>query len=480
MRWAPDGHDPLTTTATAGWTVLRREESPSAEMFAVSWVVDDAPADRPVTFVFNGGPGASAAYLHVGAIGPRRVALPDDGALPRMPIHLVDNDASWLPHTDLVFIDPVGTGFSRMIPPDSPTGTASAGSGDSKAGADYWSYERDLAAMQEFIGRWLSANDRWSAPVFIAGESYGGYRVGRLVRSLQQDEGVGLVGGMLISPALELSRLTRNDYATDPFVDTVPTMAAGAWHHGRMRGPEADADIDQVLAAATDFATSDYAIFLIQGAAMAPDRRREVMHRLADLTGLDRDLVEQLDGRVGIDRWAREILRDQALVAGIYDVTQTVVDPFPDRTNFEGADPTLAGATPAFTMAINLLLRSEIGLKTDRRYIVLSMEVNEGWQTDQKHAFEPPPGAVDDLRHGLTLNPHLEVMIVHGRHDLVTPLQSSQRLVNLMRSAESTATRVTLKHYDGGHMFYALADSRRAFTDDIATFYRRCLHPGTA
>lgn len=474
MQWAPDGHDPLAMTASAGWTVLRRDESPSAEVFAVSYVVEDAADDRPVTFVFNGGPGASSAYLHVGAVGPRRVVLPDDGSLPRMPISMADNEASWLPHSDLVFIDPVGTGFSRRIPDDKDD--KQAGSGDAESGKSYWTYEQDLAAMREFIGRWLSGNGRWAAPVFIAGESYGGYRVGRLARSLQQDEGVGLVGAVLISPAIEITPLTFTDYAADPFVDTVPTMAAGALHHGRSRVVDGDADVDEVMAAAAEFATGEYATFLVRGDAMEESRRDEVLARLGDFIGLSPDTVERLRGRVGIERWVREILRDEGLVAGLYDVTQTVVDPFPDRTDFEGGDPTLAGATPAFTMAVNHVLRSEIGLGTERRYDVLSMKVNTKWRADEeRHALENPPGATDDLRNGLTLNPHLQVLIVHGRHDLVTPLQASRRLVDLMRLHPDVAERVDLRAYDGGHMFYSVAASRDAFAADIADFYRRCL-----
>ncbi|BDZ63478.1 S10 family peptidase [Agromyces mangrovi Wang et al. 2018] len=467
MTWAPEGHEPISLTATADWTVLRRKESPAAEVFAVSYLADDAPAERPVTFVFNGGPGASSAYLHVGSIGPRRVVLPDDGSTARMPVRLVDNDASWIPDTDLVFIDPVGTGFSRAIPPESD------------AGADaptYWSYDRDLSAMREFISRWLSRHRRWSAPVFLAGESYGGYRVGRLAWSLPTDEGVGLAGAVLISPALEITPLTFTDYATDPYVDTVPTMAAGAFHHGRCRAPEAADGAEAVAAAAMAFATTDYAMFLVRGAAVPAEERAVVLSRLADLVGLAPAVVEQLHGRIGIDRWTREILRDRGEVAGLYDVTQTVVDPFPDRVSFEGGEHTLAGSTAAFTMAVNHLLRAEIGVETDRQYAVLSEEVNTKWTTDDgHHALQAPPGSVDDLRRGLTLNPHLQALIVHGRHDLVTPLDSSRRIVDLMRLAPATGDRVHVRAYDGGHMFYTLSDSRAAFTADVREFFAACL-----
>lgn len=479
--WAPDGQESLSVTATAGWTVLRREESPAAEVFSVAWVVDDAPADRPVTFVFNGGPGASAAYLHVGAIGPRRVDLPADGSLPRMPVRLVDNDASWLPQTDLVFVDPVGTGFSRRIPAsddkddkDDKDDTTSTTTSDGDRG--YYEFAADLAAMREFIGRWLSANGRWSAPVVIAGESYGGYRVGRLARSLQEDEGVGLAGAILISPALELGPLTATDYSMESFIDTLPSMAAGALHHGRCRAAGEGASVDEVVVAAAQFATGDYATFLARGAAMDADARDDVLGRLADLVGLDRDVVDRVDGRVTIVTWVRELLRDERKVVGLYDATQVTTDPFPDREPFAGADPTLAGITPAFTMGVNQVLRGEIGLESERRYELLSLDVNEAWKVDEDvHALEMPPGATDDLRYGLSLNPHLRVLIVHGRHDLVTPSHTSVRLRDLMRLDPATGERVDLRTYDGGHMFYALADSRAAFAADARDFLATCL-----
>lgn len=478
MTWAPEGHGSISLTATAGWTVLRREESPAAEVFAVAYTAEDTTAERPVTFVFNGGPGASAAFLHVGAIGPRRVAFPPDGSLPAMPIRLVDNEASWLPLSDLVFVDPVGTGFSRRIPGDKggENEPGKAGSGVKGDAEQYYGFAGDLAAMREFIGRWLSANGRWGAPVFLAGESYGGFRVGKLARSLQEDEGVGLAGAILISPALELTPLTATDYAIETFIDTLPTMAAGALFHGRCRAAAEGMAVDDLMAQAADFATGEYVTFLTRGAAMAEDERQAVVTRLADFTGLDVDVVGRVEGRVMITTYVRELLRDQRQVLGLYDATQVTEDPFPDREPFEGGDPTLKGDTPAFTMAVNQLLRGEIGVRTERRYEVLSMDVNKVWKADDDaHALQTPPGATDDLRYGMALNPHMRTLIVHGRHDLVTPFQTSKRLKDLMRLTESAAARLDLRRYDGGHMFYSLADSRAAFTADVTEFFGACL-----
>src|SRR5712692_10251603 len=195
------GATPIDYTATAKWLVLRKKEKPSAEIFSVSYVAAGGDADRPVTFVFNGGPGASSAYLHLGAVGPQRVAFPPDGTLPQVPPRLVQNDESWLAFSDLVFVDPVGTGFSRVIEEEPKDGAADdKKKADAKDPKEYFGYKRDLESLCEFMGRWLSENNRWGSPVFIAGESYGGYRVGRMVRMLQESAGIGLNGAELISP----------------------------------------------------------------------------------------------------------------------------------------------------------------------------------------------------------------------------------------------------------------------------------------
>jgi carboxypeptidase C (cathepsin A) len=458
--------------ASAKWIVLRRKEKPAAEIFSVSYLAD-RDADRPVTFVFNGGPGASSAYLHMGAVGPLRVAFPADGTLPRLPPRLVSNEESWLAFTDLVFVDPVGTGFSRVIEDDSKDGEdrkkqEHGGDGDAR---EYFGYKRDLESLCEFMGRWLSGQGRWGSPVFIAGESYGGYRVGRLARMLQETAGIGLSGAVLISPALEFASVSPTDYDVLGWVDLVPTMAIAAVHHQRSRAFAASTPPADVLQEAERFATGDYATLLTRGASMPAVERDRILGRLADLIGLPADMVARAEGRITIGMFTRELLRDERKVLGLYDATITTTDPFPDREAFAGPDPTLAGIGPVYTTAINRQLRSEIGVETDREYVVLSHEVNELWRNDApQHFFTPPVGATDDFRYGMSLNPHMKAFITHGRYDLVTPYYASDRLRNLMRLDSGMASRLTVRHFDGGHMFYAWEESRREFTAAIAAF----------
>jgi carboxypeptidase C (cathepsin A) len=456
-------------TATGAWIVLRKKEKPAAEIFYGSYVAQGGD-DRPVTFVFNGGPGAASAYLHMGVVGPSRVVFPADGSLPRMPPRLGPNEESWLAFTDLVFVDPVGTGFSRVIDRASEQQTKREKDDDGNAG-EYFGYKRDLESLCEFMGRWLSAHGRWGSPVFIAGESYGGYRVGRLVRMLQESAGIGLSGAVLISPALEFGSLSPTDYDVLGWIDRLPTMALAAVHHGRSRAFTTGTPAERVLQDAEQFATGDYAAFLTRGASMPASERDRILERVADLIGLLAETVARADGRITVERFTRELLRDQRKVLGKYDATITATDPFPDREPYAGPDPTLAGVGPAYTMAINRQLRSEIGVQTDREYIVLSYEVHDSWRNDApEHFVVPPVGATDDFRYGMSLNPHMKAFIAHGRYDLVTPYYASERLRNLMRLDPETAGRLTIRQLGGGHMFYAWEASRRDFTAAIAAF----------
>ncbi|MFF2852561.1 S10 family peptidase [Streptomyces sp. NPDC058001] len=466
----------ITYTATAEWFVLRKKEKPTAEVFSVAYIAQDAGPERPVTFVFNGGPGAGSAYLHLGVVGPQRVLFPADGSIPKLPPQLEHNEDSWLAFTDIVLIDPVGTGFSRVIEPDD----AKNGADKPKDGPDhdphqYFGTVRDLEAMCEFISGWLSKNRRWGAPLFVAGESYGGYRAGRLTRMLQEQPGVGLNGVILISPALEPAFLATGmgwgDYAVEPWIDLLPTMAATAAHHGRSRAFKAEGPLEDVLRAAEEFATGDYASFLTRGVAMPAEDRDRVINRYADLTGLDPRFVRRAEGRVNVHRFKKELLRDESKVVGAYDGTILAPDPFPDRDPYEGADPTLTAMYSVYTAAINKHLRSEIGLETHREYKLLSTDVIMNWKNDEAPFYlQGCPGAVDDFRYGMAMSPHTRAFITHGWYDLMTPYYTSDRMRNLMRLDESVANRLTVRHFGGGHMFYAWQESRHAFSAAIAAF----------
>jgi carboxypeptidase C (cathepsin A) len=466
----------LSYRAAAEWIVLRKDDKPKAEMFCTAYTVEDG-ADRPVTFVFNGGPGASSVYLHLGALGPKRIDL-DEGGLPHPSRHqLKNNEATWLEFTDLVFVDPVGTGLSRMIEDKKPKDPkkAEAGSADDKpAPSEYWRMKRDLEAIGEFTRTWLSRHHRWESPVFIAGESYGGYRVGRLAKILQKDYGVGLAGAVIISPALDFGLLDGTDYNVLPWVDAVPSMAAAALSHGRARAASEGEDPLAYALRAREFAYGPLLTVLANGSLLDARKRVQVLRKLADFIGLPRETVERKGGRIDATFFVKNLLRDEGRHLGLYDASIAVTDPFPDRDELDAPDPTLHILERAFASAINTQLRKHIGLKTDREYELLSMNVNSAWKNDeQQHVLQSQFNAVDDLRYGMSLNPHMGVFLTHGYYDLVTAFSSSDRIVALMKLTDEQQDNLTVRHYPGGHMFYTVAGSRMGLCRDMKAFYQR-------
>ena len=460
--------------AEAEWIVLRKDDKPKAEMFSTAYTVGNDPS-RPVTFVFNGGPGASSVYLHFGAMGPKCVDLDDKGMPLPSPHKLADNAHTWLQFTDLVFVDPIGTGLSRMIDEEKPKddkGAAPAGEGK-KQPSEYWRIKRDLESIGEFTRSWLSTHHRWESPVFIAGESYGGYRVGKLAKLLQKDFGVGLAGAVIISPALDFSLLDGSNYNALPWVDLVPTMAASAYSHGVARKvKEGESLVDYALRA-RDFAYSQLLPVLAVGELTPAAKRQQTFNAMADFIGLPRSTVQRKGGRIDIVYFVKNLLREQGKFLGLYDASVAVTDPFKGKDELDAPDPTLHILERVFAAAINTHLRRDIGLKTERDYELLSMEVNTAWKNDeQQHALQSQFGAVDDLRFGMSLNEHMGVYITHGYFDLVTAFASSDRLVALMELTEEQKKHLTIKHYPGGHMFYTWPESRKQFSSDMAAFYR--------
>ncbi|SRR5579883_898156 len=467
-------------TALAEWQTLFEEEKPIAEMFCVAYLaeVEDA-SSRPITFVFNGGPGAASAYLHMGALGPKRIYFGANGTLPKPPVRVVDNLESWLSFTDLVFIDPIGTGFSRSLPQNKDaqdkqsSEKANPKEADKPKETEFWEVERDLKALGEFIQRFLSHKKRWLSPIFIAGESYGGFRVARLARRLQQEFGVGLSGAILISPALEFSLLGGSDYNITAWVTLIPSLAAAAAYHGRAQWAGKAGDLQAHIDAAEQFARKTLIPLLAMGDTMTPDERQTAYQQMAGLIGLPVTLIERQAGRISIDVFARELLRDQQRIVGLYDASITAIDPFPDRVTYEGIDPTLDGLDRLFTGAINSHLRDTLGVETDLSYHLLNLETFKAWKFELKGELKQGfLGAVDDLRVGMTLNPHMQVYITHGLFDLVTPYFASNHLADLMKLNPEIRPNLTLKHFPGGHMFYTWDESRSSWLAQMKAFYQ--------
>ena len=459
--------------AEADWIVLQKEDKPKAEMFYVRYfLTEESDKPRPVTFIFNGGPGASSAYLHMGAVGPKRMDFTEEGLPMAPPYNLKDNNESWLSFSDLVFIDPIGTGFSRMIQEKDDKENK-----DSAKEVEYWQLKRDLESLGEFMQKFLSVNQRWESPVFLAGESYGGFRVGKLVKMAQKDYGIGLAGAVLISPAMEFTLLNNSDYDALPWIDTFPTMAEAAAIHGKSRKLHKEESTEDYRKRAQDFAIKELLPVLAAGDMYPESSRIKILNSAADFIGLPRSIIKGKNGRVAIDFFVKNLLREEKKQLGLYDISQVETDPFPDRDSLEGPDPTLHTISRVFTAGINTQLRQQIGLKTERDYQLLSMEVNQSWKIDTKqHALDTQVGATDDLRYGMSLNDHMEVYVTHGLYDLVTPYFASDRLTSLMKLTDEQKKKLTVKHYPGGHMFYARETSRIELFKDMKAFYAKALN----
>lgn len=471
----------LSYQATAEWVTLRRIHKPVAHVFHTAYVVSNPSPSRPLTFVFNGGPGAASAFLHMGALGPQRVAFDASGTLPEPPAQVLDNLETWLAFTDLVFIDPLGTGFSRAIREDNST--APAGAGNTQPGGktaseqpsenrDYWEIERDIESLGDFICRYLSKHHRWTSPLYIAGESYGGFRVAKMARKLQEEHGVGLSGALLISPAIEFDGLFGSDYNLTHWIELFPSLVATAYQHQRARLPQAAGSVEDAYQQGIQFATNELACLLAAGESLPDTKRSAILATITEMTGLSEEVVLRSGGRLDATTFCRELLREKRQLCGHYDGSVTAIDPFPNRTEYAGPDPTLFSIDRLFTAAINDQLRHRLGLQTDLDYRLLSMDVYKDWKhTTEEHVFRKVVGAMDELRYGMSLNEHMRVFISHGYFDLITPAFSSQRLVEHMKLTEAQRKQLVTKSYPGGHMFYSWDESRVAFRNDAAAFY---------
>jgi carboxypeptidase C (cathepsin A) len=452
-----DGRE-IRYTATAGMLPVRDGKGETqAEIFYVAYVADPPSPERPLTFAFNGGPGAASAYLHLGALGPRRLVFAPDGTIPSPPAQLVDNEDTWLAFTDLVFVDPVGTGYSRTTDQSED------------ARKRFWGVEQDGNAMAAVIRLYTARAGRSLSPKFLAGESYGGFRAALLAHKLQGETGIAPSGAVLISPALEFSLLSEDDYQAVTWITHVPSFAAVNLATAKGVG-----DRDALAASLHDaesFAAGDYLTYLAAGSSAGREREQAVWKRLADLTGLPPAIVEQARGRIGSGTFIKEYARAQGRLLSRYDGTVSGPDPYPTSTRPRGPDPILDRSVAPWTSAFIAYVRDELGYRTDLPYRLLNREVGGRWDYGTTASHQGFAGVMDDLREARALNPKLRVMIAHGLTDLTTPYFGTRYLLNQMPPMPGAAP-VDLKLYAGGHMMYMRPDSRRALAADAASLYR--------
>jgi carboxypeptidase C (cathepsin A) len=441
----------LRFKATAGSIPLNKADDGSL-LVEIAYVAYAMPGDarRPVTFVFNGGPGAASAYLNIGALGPWR--LPFDRLAVSTPPALQPNSETWLDFTDLVFIDPPSTGYSRL-----------AASGD-EGRRQFWSVDGDADALAVFIRKWVEQTGRQQSVKFIVGESYGGFRAPKVAHKLQ-DQGLGVRGLVMISPVLDFGLFGQRRHAPMSWVAHLPSMAAAALDAKGQFNRDALRDVER-------YAAGDYLLDLLKGERDTAAVVR-ISEKVAALTGLDPALVKRLAGRVDTGTFQRELHRNEGRIGSAYDPNVTALDPYPTSPESHFSDPVLDDTRAPLTTAMTDLYQHVLNWRVDRPYQLLNREVSSHWTWGRGRT---PPEVVDDLRNDLANDAQVRVLVAHGANDLVTPYFGTQLLLDQLPTYGS-ADRVKLAVYAGGHMFYNRDASRKGLRDDAAAMFRDALKP---
>ena len=441
-------------TAIAGTILLRDgDDKPTAKIFYVSYTKDGVQnaSQRPLTFSFNGGPGAASVWMHLGLLGPRRVVLKDDGSPYPPPYQLIDNEYSLLDESDLVFIDPVSTGFSRAV--------------KAEEAKKFHSVEADLRSVGTFIRLYTTRNARWNSPKFIIGESYGTTRAAGLTGELRDRQRIDVNGVMLVSTVLNFETIAFSRGNDLPYVLYLPSYTAAAWYHQKLAPDLQKLTLAQVMAKAEAFAAGDYNHVLLLGNAQSAEARRSAVKELARLTGLTEELVERSNLRLPISRFAVELLRAQNRVIGRFDAryvgyTRDRLSPGMEY------DPTLEAVAGVFASTFNQYVREELNYKSDLPYEILT---SLSWDWGEQNRYL---NVAETLAESLTRNPYLRVHVSTGLYDLATPWAAVNYTFNHLLMDPALVKNVTLDNYSAGHMMYLnLADLKKQKAD-LARFVR--------
>nr|WP_246723773.1 carboxypeptidase [Rhizobium sp. ARZ01] len=438
------GTGEIAYTATAGTIELRGDDGKvTAKVFYTAHVAKGARVDRPITFAFNGGPGAASAYLHLGLVGPRILEF---GASNRDGTQsvLVDNPDSWLTFTDLVLIDPVGTGWSRAA--------------DKEAESAYYGVRQDAESLAKVIALYIQKNSRTGSPKYLLGESYGGFRAAKVASALKDTQGIVASGIVMVSPLIE-SRLIfgATDYPLGAALQ-LPSLAAAELERKGIFS-------EQAVAEAEKFAMSDYLVSLA-GPPLAGEAADRFYQRVAQLTGIEQDAIARARGFVG-EIYTKNLAAADGKVASPYDAAVLFDDPYPETDADRGADPILEGYTRAYGAAFANYARDELGFPTELTYHLLNKDVNRRWDWGGARS---DVGATRDLRNLLSVVPSFRLLVAHGYSDALTPYGVSRYVIDHL-PATLASGRAILQVYRGGHMFYTKPEERRQFTADVRAFY---------
>ena len=442
----PDGK--LNYTATAGTLSLFDQSGErSAAIFYTAYVVKaDNPARRPLTFVFNGGPGAASAFLNLGLVGPR-VAEFGPANRDASAARLADNPQTWLPFTDLVLLDPVGSGWSKPAKPD--------------GGSAFWSVRRDADSLAKTIALYVSKNARSASPKYILGESYGGFRAAKVAQALRRDQGIAVSGIVMVSPLLEGAFTFGGTRFALGAALQLPSLAASELERKGTFSKEK-------LAEAERFALTEY-LSTLAGKPPEGEIGRAFYGKVAEISGLPEDVVTKSRGFIR-DAYVKNLRIAERKIVSRYDATYAIDDPYPEQESARGPDPLLDGVTRAYGGTFAAYARDELGFKTEMTYVLLSGEISGKWDWGEGSG-RANASVSEDIRNLLALEPSFRLMIAHGYSDMVTPYAASRYVLDHLPPIGDPA-RAQLRLYRGGHMFYLDAESRRAFSADAKAFYQ--------
>lgn len=449
----------LRYTATVGLMPIKnRDGEIEAHMFYTSYSIDNAgnAAQRPLTFSFNGGPGSASVWLHLGAIGPKRVKMLADGRMPAPPYELVDNEATWLDQSDLVFIDPIGTGYSRAAKPE--------------LAQKFFGLNGDIESVGEFIRLYLTRNERWTSPLFLAGESYGTTRASALSGYLI-DRGIAFNGIMLVSTVMNFETLLFAPGNDLPYSVILPSYAATAWYHKKLPADLQSQPLTQILPEIERWAANDYTVALAKGDGLTASERQEVAAKLARYTGLDARFIDNANLRVSLRLFRKELLRAEKRMIGRLDSRFKGFDAN-FATDSPEYDPSEAAIRPPYTSTINQYLRSELGYKTDLEYYVLGGGITSPWNWNTNNSYVDTSTA---LRTAVSKNPYLKIFVACGYYDMATPYFAAQYTLSHITLDPTLRRNFSVGYYEAGHMMYIEETSLSRLRADVGKFMQDAL-----
>ncbi len=448
----------INYTVTTGTIVLKEEdveegEKQKASIFYIAYIKDDGDINRPVTFSFNGGPGSSSVWMHLGLLGPKRVKMDDEGLPIGPPYQLVDNEFSLFDESDLVFVDPVSTGYSRPVPKEKPE--------------QFHNVKKDIETVGEFIRVWTTRNKRWTSPKFIIGESYGTTRAGGLAGYLHQKHGMYLNGIMFISSILNFITARFNEGNDLPFILFLPSYTASAWYHGKL--PEdLQSDLKLALKEAREFALNEYTLALMKGNNLPGEERERIIRQLTRLTGLSQKYIEGTNLRINIHRFCKELLREEGETIGRLDSRYKGFDRDTVGEVHE-LDPSYAAILGPYTATMYDYLRRDLNYETDLPYEILK-SLYQSWKYDNYQ--NQYVNTAEDLRVGFQLHPGLKAIVCNGYFDLATPFLATEYTFNHIPLPEELQKNIKMAYYEAGHMMYLHKPSLGKLSEDLHEFIR--------